>query len=321
MKRSLALVSAICILALAIMAAFGSLTVQARTAPTCAELDGSVVYSDQDDPAYLGFFGVASATNSIMNRSGPHGDSVSAYSVRSTTSIYGNTWDKFSINNIYGRRPPIIVKRAKIIGRLTANTLIDGGVTLGSIDLNCTFTALKHDTSRPLPGPVPWFTASDGDFTDKVLLNWGDAPGAGAYVVTVSGGNLQYPFLLPEANYTSLEIVGLTAGVKYQFGVRAINLAGPGSYRYDTGYIGGQGAGTPTNTPAMNLGQTPVGSPIPTEIDIPDGTPDSTPDSTPDGTPGVPPDSTLTPFPAGTPTPWPTDWLSTPHVYLPITKN
>ncbi len=313
MKKLLGILAAICVVALAIFAALPTLKVHARTTPTCEELNGAVLYSDEDNPAYLGFFGAASAVNSIMNRNGPHGDSISAYSVRNKFSIYGDAVNKFSALNIYAQRAPIIVTGAKIIGRLTARTLTEAGILLSSIDLNCTFTALKHDTSRPLPGAAPWFIASDGEYTDKVLLRWGDAPGATAYVVTVSGGNLLFPILFPEANYTSLAVVGLKAGVKYQFGVRALNQVGPGSYVYDFGFMGVPGEGTPTNTPGAGLGITPVGSPIPPEGGTPNpsSTPTLTPSAgtpTPPGTPGVVPNETVTPV--GTPGP--------DTVYLPV---
>ena len=57
-------------------------------AQTCAELDGSYVYSGG---TYLGFFGSSVASDSIMNPVSLYGSSVGVNSVRNSVGLYGSS--------------------------------------------------------------------------------------------------------------------------------------------------------------------------------------------------------------------------------------
>ena len=61
---------------------------------SCDEMDGAVVFSWEDNPVYLGFFGVSSAWESIMNFSGPYGSNSGADSVRNIFGKYGDPASK-----------------------------------------------------------------------------------------------------------------------------------------------------------------------------------------------------------------------------------
>jgi len=60
---------------------------------TCSDLDGSYVYSQESPPVYLGFFGSAYASESIMNIYGSYGSSYSSSSVRNEYGeVVGFQW-------------------------------------------------------------------------------------------------------------------------------------------------------------------------------------------------------------------------------------
>lgn len=308
MKRFPRLLAVLCAVIVAAM-----VPARPALAVTCADLDGASIYSDEDLPVYLGFFGGATAQNSVMNLSGPYGSAVGANSVRNTHlkwdpppwGKYGNIVSLTSVNNLLATHPPLIVHGGHIIYRLTSNPLIPGGITLRSIDLGCTFTAMTHDTSRPLPGVPAWIRASDGEFSDKIAVRWGAAPGASVYILTMSNGPRSPWIAFPETSLMGMDVVGLKPGQVYKFGVMGVNDIGPGSYVYDEGSMAVAGVNTPTATP----GGTPAGTPVDTSSSL---TPTPTSDDSGSPTPSPTAIGTLTPTPEGTPA---------ANLYLPVTRR
>ena len=62
---------------------------------TCADLDGSYVFSTETSPVYLGFFGNDFASESINNSFGTYGNQFSSLSVRNTFGTYGSQFSIF----------------------------------------------------------------------------------------------------------------------------------------------------------------------------------------------------------------------------------
>ena len=122
---------------------------------TCSELDGSVVYSQESSPQYLGFFGTSSASESIMWSAGQYGSTWGTYSVRNTSGQYGSTWGTYSANTSWTSTPPKIYKYGSLIAYLTTNTAITSGVSLADIDASCTFYSSVPSTGSPPPPPLP----------------------------------------------------------------------------------------------------------------------------------------------------------------------
>ncbi len=110
-----------------------------RTA--CFDLAGASVFSSEDRPVFLGFFGNASAPDSINNPSSPYGSNSSGTSVRNNSSIYGNTSGSFSVANGSALKPPKIVINGRHIGYLSINGSLGWqSFSLATIDASCTFT-------------------------------------------------------------------------------------------------------------------------------------------------------------------------------------
>lgn len=121
----------------------------------CVELNGALVFGQDSQTTYLGFFGSRYAPDSIDNPFGLHGSRFALASVRNPNGNFGSTSSNFSANNNFASRPPVIVKRGQPIGLLTSNTSLSGGISLAAIDANCTFTAVAPDVGNAAPPPPP----------------------------------------------------------------------------------------------------------------------------------------------------------------------
>jgi len=140
------------------------------TQPTCANLSGARLFSQEDDPVYLGFFGSSFASESVNNTAGSFGSSFRTNSIRNNLGRYGSNTSSTSHFNNVASRPPIIVKDGYVIGLLTVNNVATAAdypgttrVTLAEIDAACQFSA-----SRP-------------------SLQYTNQTGAGGLDVSVSG--------------------------------------------------------------------------------------------------------------------------------------
>jgi hypothetical protein len=147
---------------------------------TCADLDGSYVVSQESTQSYLGFFGNTFASESINNSFGTYGSTFSASSVRNTFGSYGSQFGIYSASNSFTSTPPAIFKWGGLIGYLTTNPFVFGGVSLAIIDANCTFFSSSPRTYPFIPVGV---VASDGAYTDKIIVLWNPSSGATQYRV------------------------------------------------------------------------------------------------------------------------------------------
>lgn len=171
-----------------------------------------------------------------MNRYGEHGSSYAADSVRNQYGAYGSTSGSFSANNRYSLTPPVIVRVNTVIGYLTSNPSIYGGVALATVDANCVFYSSSPDTGAKLPEAPAYVSASDGTYVGSVRVSWGAALGATQYVVGYSESETAQPTFLGPISGNVLTIDGLPALATYIFGVAGINSAGQGPFTFDTGY-------------------------------------------------------------------------------------
>jgi len=202
---------------------------------TCAELDGAYVYSQESSPAYLGFFGNAYASESINNTYGTYGSSYNLLSVRNTFGSYGSDYGTYSANNDFSSSPPAIYKWGDLIGYLTTNTFIAGGVSLADIDYSCSFYATLPRTYAYIPTGL---IAGDGLSTDSIALVWNPSLGALIYGVYCSTSATGQKDFLGTVVGAGANVTGLEAGVTYYFWVSAINNFGESILSsYDTGYV------------------------------------------------------------------------------------
>lgn len=111
----------------------------------CPDFEGAMVFSQDDRPIFLGFFGSNFSTDSINNQFGPYGSAFSSTSMRNSFSSYGSQFSNVSALNPFAQNPPVVVKNGKKIGHITVNTSIINSVALSTIDASCTFVGSQRD--------------------------------------------------------------------------------------------------------------------------------------------------------------------------------
>ncbi len=202
---------------------------------TCSELEGAIVYTQEPDRLFLGFFGDPSVSTSIMNLSGIMGSPTSTRSVRNPTSLVGSEEGVYSAGNATTSTPPTIVKWGIDIGFLTTNPSINGGISISEIDeKNCTFSA---PAPYDLPYQVSGFSASDGAHDDRVELSWEPALGATSYDLYRSLTLTGEQTLIGSTSETSTPVYGGDPGVVYYFWITPKNDLGFNVSSRDTGFI------------------------------------------------------------------------------------
>lgn len=109
----------------------------------CTDISGASIFSDEEEPQYLGFFGSALAEHSVMNGDTHWGATYGYNNIVNTDSVYGNQSSNFSHRNNSASNPPLVVKNGRIIFRLSTNSNIDGIYSFDGIKGACNFTATK----------------------------------------------------------------------------------------------------------------------------------------------------------------------------------
>jgi hypothetical protein len=83
------------------------------------------------EPEYLGVISNEYAVDSIFNRFGLHGSKYGVHSIWNQYGQYGSAYSSYSPFNPLALNPPIIIKKGKVIGRLTVNKSVVGAVDPG----------------------------------------------------------------------------------------------------------------------------------------------------------------------------------------------
>ena len=192
---------------------------------TCSILDGASVYSNEAQPRYLGFLGSRFATDSIMNQFGNYGSRFAVDSVRNQFGTYGSQFNSLSATNTFTSTPPAIFKNNQIIGYLTANTFLSGGVSLAQIDASCTFNSSTVAVS--VPSPLSGLLSIPGE--TSIGLIWLSATGATRYDVYVALSENGAKTFLQSTTTTSFIATGAAPNTVYYFFVYPANSAGSGN--------------------------------------------------------------------------------------------
>ncbi len=87
------------------------------------------IYSQENPPRYLGKLGHKYDFESIFNKYGMYGNSYNLNSIWNQYGPYGNRFSTYSPFNQYTTTPPVIVSGDIIIGYLTINRYITGGIS------------------------------------------------------------------------------------------------------------------------------------------------------------------------------------------------
>ena len=196
---------------------------------TCSELNGAYLYSQENNPVYLGFFGSQYASDSVMNQYGTYGSQYNSSSVRNTFGTYGSSYNTYSANNNFSNSAPKIFKNNVLIGYLTTNQFTPSGITLSSIDSSCTFNATSASISVSVPSRLINLISAVN--TTQVGLSWAVSSGATGYkVFQCSSTACSSPTLLGTALSNSTIINSLNPSQTYYFAVEPFNSAGVGAY-------------------------------------------------------------------------------------------
>lgn len=92
-------------------------------------LRGASIIAQDDDRTFLGTLTNGINSNSIFNKMGTYGSYISSNSIWNKMGTYGSSISDFSPFNIITSTPPMIVKNENIIGYLTVNEIIYGGIS------------------------------------------------------------------------------------------------------------------------------------------------------------------------------------------------
>jgi hypothetical protein len=90
---------------------------------------GAKIFSQEKPQKYLGKIANKYDRESIFNKYGPHGSKYSKDCIWNEYGSYGGKYSAHSPFNKYTKTPPMIVSGNKIIGYLTVNPYIRGGIT------------------------------------------------------------------------------------------------------------------------------------------------------------------------------------------------
>ena len=96
-------------------------------------LRGASIVAQDGRNTFLGKIDSEIAVNSIFNTVSLYGSEIGVHSVFNKIGQYGSDIGLYSANNEFSTKPPMIVKNGKILGYLTANRFVRGGISLLSL--------------------------------------------------------------------------------------------------------------------------------------------------------------------------------------------
>jgi hypothetical protein len=103
----------------------------------CGVLDGSVILAQDSKNTFLGKIAGSSDRQSIFKEYGTYGNEFSSSSIWNEFSEFGNEFNSLSPFNEYSTSPPMMIKSRKIVGYLTTNKSINGGISPNLLKALC----------------------------------------------------------------------------------------------------------------------------------------------------------------------------------------
>jgi len=92
-------------------------------------LRGASIIAQDDDRTFLGTLTNELNSKSIFNEIGTYGSDISSNSIWNDIGTFGSDISSYSPFNDITSTPPMIIKNGKIIGYLTVNDIISGGIS------------------------------------------------------------------------------------------------------------------------------------------------------------------------------------------------
>jgi hypothetical protein len=121
----------------AIVAALLTVPFAAPAQDVCAVLDGAIIIGQDSQNTYLGRISSPYDSESIFNEYGTYGNEYSSSSIWNEYSTFGNEYNSHSPFNEYSSSPPMIIKDRRVIGYLTSNEYIQGGISPNLLKALC----------------------------------------------------------------------------------------------------------------------------------------------------------------------------------------
>lgn len=103
----------------------------------CTIVNGASLVAQDSGNTFLGKINNSFDSKSIFNEYGTYGNEFSGSSIWNEFSTFGNQYNIYSPFNKYSLTPPMIIKSGKIIGYLTTNKSVRGGISLGLLREMC----------------------------------------------------------------------------------------------------------------------------------------------------------------------------------------
>jgi hypothetical protein len=103
---------------------------QNNAAGVAAILKGASIIAQDGKNTFLGKIDNEFAKDSIFNEFSEYGNEFNADSIFNEFGGFGGEFSQFSPFNEFTAKPPMIVKDGNVIGYLTANTAIRGGISV-----------------------------------------------------------------------------------------------------------------------------------------------------------------------------------------------
>lgn len=89
----------------------------------------SKIITQDDENTYLGNLSNEFNSESIFNEFGSYGSEFSSKSIWNEFSTFGNEFNAYSPFNKFSTKPPMLIKKGKIVGFLTTNKSINNGIS------------------------------------------------------------------------------------------------------------------------------------------------------------------------------------------------
>ncbi|MCE3047491.1 hypothetical protein [Helicobacter kayseriensis] len=103
----------------------------------CYLLEGASIIAQDDENTYLGKIENSLSSDSIFNEISNYGNPYSPTSIFNEYGIFGDSHSPCSANNSSSDTPPILIKKGSIIGFLTTNQSINGGINPNLLKALC----------------------------------------------------------------------------------------------------------------------------------------------------------------------------------------
>lgn len=105
------------------------MTSSVQASEVCSIVNGAKLIAQDSQNTYLGTITSQYDSDSIFNDYGTYGNEYSLYSVWNKYGTFGSEYSLYSPFNKYSSTPPMMIKRGKVIGYLTANKYMGASIS------------------------------------------------------------------------------------------------------------------------------------------------------------------------------------------------